>query len=42
MGSLQGQSSPVGDRIAKALENEKKLVKEVEAIRGRASKKRAA
>jgi phosphopantetheine adenylyltransferase len=42
MGSLQGQSSPVGDRIAKALENEKKLVKDVEAIRGRASKKRAA
>jgi hypothetical protein len=42
MGSLQGQSSPVGDRIAKALENEKRLVKEVEAIRGRASKKRAA
>ena len=42
MGSLQGQSSPVGDRIAKALENEKKLVKDVEAIRERASKKRAA
>ena len=42
MGSLQGQSSPVGDKIAKALENEKRLVKEVEAIRGRASKKRAA
>ncbi len=42
MGSLQGQSSPVGDKIAKALENEKKLVKDVEAIRGRASKKRAA
>ena len=42
MGSLQGQSSPVGDRIAKALENEKKLVKDVEAIRGKASKKRAA
>ena len=42
MGSLQGQSSPVGDRIAKALENEKKLVKDVEAIRSKASKKRAA
>ena len=42
MGSLQGQSSPVADKIAKALENEKKFVKEVEAIRGKASKKRAA
>ena len=42
MGSLQGQSSPVADKIAKALENEKRFVKEVEAIRGKASKKRAA
>ena len=42
MGSLQGQSSPVGDKIARALANEKRLVKEVEAIRGKASKKRAA
>jgi len=40
MGSLQGQSSPVGDKIARALENEKRLVKEVEAIRGRASTRR--
>lgn|GEM_PF-6581478 len=40
--SLSGQTSPVGEKIARALENEKKLVKEVEAIRGRASKKRAA
>ena len=40
MGSLQGQTSPVGDKIARALENEKRLVKEVEAIRGRASTRR--
>ena len=40
--SLSGQTSPVGEKIARALENEKKLVKEVEAIRGRASKKREA
>ena len=40
--SLSGQTSPVGEKIARALENEKKLVKEVKAIRGRASKKREA
>jgi len=41
MGSYQGQSSPVGDKIARALQNEKNLVKEVEAIRQRASERRA-
>ena len=40
--SLSGQTSPVGEKIARALENEKKLVKEVKAMRDKASKKRTA
>ena len=40
--SLSGQTSPVGEKIARALENEKKLVKEVKAMRDKASKKRIA